>query len=108
MGDSLLCDQSLRVYREFQWPELEEFNWARDWFDAYARENKRTALWLAQDGELDLKLDFAELSERSARVASFLQSRGLKSGERILVSLPNVPAIWELMLAAREGEFCRH
>jgi acetyl-CoA synthetase len=34
------------AYETFKWPELNEFNWALDWFDDYARGNEKIALWL--------------------------------------------------------------
>ncbi len=37
------------AYRDFRWPRLERFNWALDWFDAYARGNDRTALRIVED-----------------------------------------------------------
>ncbi|HYF49397.1 MAG TPA: AMP-binding protein, partial [Planctomycetota bacterium] len=86
--------------REFRWPQLEHFNWALDWFDAYAANNSRTALWIVDEDGGETKLSFAELSTRSNRVANFLRSRGAKRGERILLMLPNVAQIWEAMLAA--------
>ena len=41
-----------RAVAEFRWPELgERFNWAVDWFDAFARDDDRPALVVvAQDG----------------------------------------------------------
>ena len=36
-----------RAFASFRWPQLETFNWALDWFDAYAKNNNRTALWVA-------------------------------------------------------------
>ena len=39
--------------REFRWPALDEFNWALDWFDAYARGNDRAAIRLVRDGADD-------------------------------------------------------
>ncbi|WPU63509.1 AMP-binding protein [Peredibacter starrii] len=85
---------------EFKWPELQEFNWARDWFDVYAQNSTKTALWIRKDDGTDIKLSYQELSERSDRVASFLQGLGVIPGERIIVLLPNVVPIWELMLAS--------
>ena len=35
-----------KAYREFHWPDLTNFNWARDWFDVYAQGNRKTALQL--------------------------------------------------------------
>ena len=31
------------AYRDFRWPELGEFNWALDWFDALAAGNDAPA-----------------------------------------------------------------
>ena len=89
-----------KAYREFRWPELSDFNWARDWFDAYAQGNTKTALWLLREGGDEVKLSYQELAERSDRVANFLQHQGVEPGGRIVLCLPNVTAIWELMLAA--------
>ena len=89
-----------KAYREFRWPDLVDFNWARDWFDVYAESNNKTALWLRREGKEESKLSYLELSERSDRVAHFLQRQGVAAGDRIVLCLSNVTAIWELMLAA--------
>jgi len=89
-----------KAWREFQWPDLSDFNWARDWFDVYAQGNSRTALWLRREDKGEVRLSYQELAERSDRVAHFLQRQGVEPGDRIVVCLPNVVAIWELMLAA--------
>src|SRR5215469_942083 len=89
-----------KAYREFHWPDLVEFNWARDWFDVYAQQNRKTALWLRREGKDEVKLSFQALAERSDRVARFLQRHGVQPGDRVVLCLPNVTAIWELMLAA--------
>ena len=34
-------DEYADAYREFRWPALDRFNWALDWFDAYAAGNDR-------------------------------------------------------------------
>jgi long-chain acyl-CoA synthetase len=39
----------------------------------------------------DVELTYAELDDRSARLATLLRSRGLRQGDRIGVMLPNVP-----------------
>jgi acetyl-CoA synthetase len=84
----------------FRWPDLPEFNWALDWFDVIARGNEVTALWIVREGGDDVKVSYAELSERSARMASYLRARGVARGDRILLMLPNVLVLWEVMLAA--------
>ena len=60
------------AYRDFQWPKLDRFNWALDYFDVVARGNERPALWLVDEGGGETKLSFAQLSERSNRVANEL------------------------------------
>jgi acetyl-CoA synthetase len=83
-----------KAYREFRWPDLSNFNWARDWFDVYAQGNTKTALWLWREGKDELKLTYQEMAERSDRVAHFLQWHGVEPGDRIVLCLPNVVAIW--------------
>ncbi len=89
-----------RAYREFAWPELPTFNWAIDWFDVLAQGNARTALWIVRDGAGDVKVSYAELSERSSRTANFLRAQGVARGDAVLVMLGNVLPLWEVVLAA--------
>ena len=91
--------------RGFRWPDPAPFNWALDWFDAelarHPDSRDRTALWIVDAGsEREAKLSFAELSQRSNRVASFLRAQGLKRGDHLLLLLGNVVPLWETMLAA--------
>jgi acetyl-CoA synthetase len=85
---------------QFRWPELHRFNWALDYFDRYAEANREIALWTVEDNGTELQLSFQEMSRRSNQVANFLRRLGIRRGDRMIVMLPNVPAIWELMLAA--------
>ncbi len=86
--------------REFRWPALMDFNWALDYFDHYAQGNQKPALWIVDDIAGELKLSYAEMLRRSNQVANFLRRHGVHRGDRIIVMLPNVVAIWEVMLAA--------
>jgi acetyl-CoA synthetase len=88
------------AYRDFQWPKLDRFNWALDYFDVMARDNARPALWLADEDAGETKLSFAQLSERSNRVANELRRLGVRRGDRVLLMLGNVVALWGCMLAA--------
>ena len=88
------------AYQRFRWPQLDRFNWALDYFDTYARENRQTALWIVDENAPEVKLSFDEMSRRSNQVAGFLRRHGVRRGDRIIVMLPNVAAIWEVMLAA--------
>jgi acetyl-CoA synthetase len=85
--------------RGFEWPRPERFNWAIDWYDAIARSNTRTALRIVGDGGLDAQLTFDELRRRSNFLAEELRSLGVVRGDRVLLMLGNVPALWELTLA---------
>jgi len=92
------------AYRDFRWPKLDRFNWALDYFDLMARDNGQVALWLVDEGAGETKLTFAELSERSNRVANAFRRLGVQRGDRVLLMLGNVVALWESMLAAMVTE----
>jgi acetyl-CoA synthetase len=83
----------------FAWPAPEEFNWALDWFDAFARGNERTGLWVVGAGG-EQKLTFDALSRRSDRLANWLRSHGVARGDRMVLMLANQVELWESMLAA--------
>jgi len=88
------------AYRDFAWPKLDRFNWALDYFDVMARGNDQPALWLVDEDAGEIKLSFAQLSERSNRVANAFRRLGVKRGDRVLLMLGNVVPLWESMLAA--------
>ena len=103
-------DDPERAAAEFEWPALDEFNWVSDWFDVLAAGELRDqpALVIVTDaatahGEAAPRVErvsFAELSERSRRVARWLHDRGAVRGDKLLLMLPNVVPLWETMLAA--------
>src|ERR1700733_14992769 len=95
--------------REFAWPELDEFNWALDWFDVIAAEHPdRTGLRIVSDsdsdggpdGRTDVSLSYGALAGRSAQVANWLRGLGVRRGDRVLLMLGNVAPLWEVILAA--------
>ncbi len=89
------------AYKEFAWPKLDTFNWALDYFDEMARGNDSPALWIVDDPTCDgTRLTFAQMAERSSRVANFLREQGVARGDRLLLMLPNRVELWEVMLAA--------
>ena len=87
------------AYRDFRWPQLTEFNWALDHFDALARGNDATALHIVEEDGRETRRSFAEMSQRSNQVANWLRAQGVKRGDRVLLMLGNELALWELMLA---------
>ncbi len=89
------------AYRGFAWPRPERFNWALDYFDPLAeRKPDQIALWIVDESGAEEKRTFAELKERSNRVANFLRAQGVARGDRILLMLGNAVPLWETMLAA--------
>ena len=94
-------DDYAAAYAGFQWPKLDPFNWALDWFDQIAAGSRRTqtALWVAYEDGRQEKLTFAELSERSNRMANYFRGLGVRRGDRVLLMLGNIPPLWETMLA---------
>ncbi|RFU44686.1 AMP-binding protein [Paraburkholderia sp. DHOC27] len=90
-----------RAYAGFTWPRLDTFNWALDYFDVIAQDNHAPALWIVDDpAGPGLKLSYAQMSERSARMANFLRGVGIGRGDRVLLMLPNRVELWDVMLAA--------
>jgi acetyl-CoA synthetase len=88
------------VYPNFRWPQLTNFNWALNYFDGCAHGNPKTALWIVDENGSELKLSYDQMSQRSNQVANFLRKQGVRRGDRIIVMLPNVVAMWEVVLAA--------
>jgi acetyl-CoA synthetase len=85
----------------FDWPSLEEFNWALDWFDVIAAEHgDRTALRVVGDDGSDETVSYAAMAARSSQVANWLRGLGVRRGDRVLLMLGNVVPLWEIMLAA--------
>jgi medium-chain acyl-CoA synthetase len=74
------------------------FNWAFDTFDRWARDpGKLALLWVSADGQ-PRRFTYAELGERSRRVANALTGLGVEPGELVFVMLPRVYQWWEILL----------
>jgi acetyl-CoA synthetase len=89
--------------RDFRWPELDEFNWALEHFDVVAADPERgarRALWIVESDGSEAHWTFAEMAERSNRVANWLRDRGVGRGDRIILMLGNQLELWETLLAA--------
>jgi acetyl-CoA synthetase len=89
-----------RAVADFRWPELDEFNWALDWFDVIAAGNDAPALWIVEEDGSERRFSYAEMSHRSNQVATYLRSKGVRRGDRIVLMLGNQAELWETILAA--------
>jgi acetyl-CoA synthetase len=91
------------AYRDFRWPEIDEFNWALDHFDAVGADPERggaRALWIVEPDGSEAYWTFAELAARSNQVANWLRGHGVARGDRIILMLGNQVELWETLLAA--------
>jgi acetyl-CoA synthetase len=89
------------AYRDFQWPKLDRFNWALDWFDQISVGEKRDqpALWVVFEDGTETKFSFLELSIRSSQTANHYRALGIVRGDRVMVMLGNVFPLWDTVLA---------
>ncbi|MEV4345881.1 AMP-binding protein [Actinoplanes sp. NPDC049596] len=83
----------------FEWPTLNEFNWALDWFDVIAKDNDAPALWIVEEDGSEQRFSFAEMARRSDQVASWLRSQGVRRGDRLVLMLGNQVELWDTILA---------
>ena len=91
------------VLADFAWPQLTEFNWALEHIDAVAADPERgarLALWIVEQDGSEQKFTYAELAERSNRVANWLRTTGVGRGDRVVLMLANQVELWETILAA--------
>jgi acetyl-CoA synthetase len=85
----------------FRWPQIEEFNWALEWFDVVAAEHPdRLALWIVDEYGNDEQFTNGDMSRRSAQLANWLRRVGVRRGDPILVMLDNQVELWLVSLAA--------
>lgn len=84
----------------FRWPELDEFNFALEWFDVVAGENPDRPAVQIVSADLSLQSwSYGELSARSDQVANWLRGLGIGRGDHLIVMLNNTIELWEVMLA---------
>ncbi|HEY7271205.1 MAG TPA: AMP-binding protein, partial [Actinoplanes sp.] len=78
-------DDYAGAYERFEWPRLDAFNWALDWFDVIAEGNDDPALWIVEEDGSEQRWTFAEMAERSNRVANWLRTQGVGRGDRFIL-----------------------
>ncbi|SDR69121.1 acetyl-CoA synthetase [Nocardioides scoriae] len=85
---------------QFRYPEVTgTFNWVCDWFDVVAEGNDRPGLVVVAEDGSSTSHSFAELHDRSLRVAAWLHDLGVRRGDSVIVMLGNRVELWESMLA---------
>ena len=85
-----------RARREFRWPRPKHFNWALDYFDGVLATERgdQEALRLIEDDGSQAAYTFAELADRSSRLAGWLAEHGVRRGVRVLLVLGNQVELW--------------
>ncbi len=85
--------------RAFSWPRMTHFNWALEWFDVIAHDNRRTALELIGPDGRDQRISYQDLATRSDQLANWLTHVGVRRGDRVLIVLGPQVELWETLLA---------
>lgn len=80
------------LYEAFSWEVPEQFNIAAYVCDRWADEPDRTAIYYENEAGETSEYSFGELQDEANQLANFLQSQGVKEGDRIGVNLPQKPA----------------
>lgn len=89
-----------RARAEFSWPDVgADFNWAQHWFDVLADGNDEAALWIVEEDGSEASYSFAEMRERSNRLANWLRAEGVRPGDAVMLMLGNRVELWDSMLA---------
>lgn len=88
-----------RARAEFAYPQVgDTWNWAVDWFDAFARGNDKPGLIVVEEDGSDQTLTFDQIATRSDQVAAFLTAQGVGRGDSVIVMLGNQVELWDTML----------
>ena len=87
----------------FDWPELNQFNWALDYFDTLAGQCSNPALMYVDDKGSETKVTFEAMKERSNKAANFLMTLGLKRRDRIMLMMPSSVELFEVFLGAMKA-----
>lgn len=88
-----------REYADFEWQIPASFNFGADVVDHWARTADGPALiWCNAAGE-ERRYRFSDIARLSAKLASGLQQRGVRKGDRVVVMLPRIPE-WQIAMVA--------
>ncbi|BFZ65262.1 hypothetical protein YB2330_006425 [Saitoella coloradoensis] len=86
----------------YQSPTLtrpERFNFATDVVDYWAAQTPvpRALFWTSRDGNQQRDLSYKHFSTQSHRIATLLDSLGVRKGDRLVIILPRIPEWWEIV-----------
>jgi acyl-coenzyme A synthetase/AMP-(fatty) acid ligase len=83
----------------------EYFNFGDDVIDRWASQQPDAcALWWVGPAQGERRLTFAELADRSNRIANGLRDLGLARGDQVMLNLPSVPEWWESMVGLTKAD----
>jgi acetyl-CoA synthetase len=80
-------------------PIPEHFNFGGDVVDSRARNADGPALIWADAQGRSRRFSFSEMARLTAQLASALEARGVRKGDRILIMLPRIPE-WQIAMVA--------
>lgn len=86
------------VYRNFQWQQLEQYNFVENVIYKYASEQADAPALIWTDGKTDVTLSFADLKDEANKSAAVLAGLGLKRGDVLLLILSRERAWWQVIL----------
>ncbi|WCL53409.1 AMP-binding protein [Gimibacter soli] len=103
MTDSTAYD---KMRRDYSPARHSHYNFARDVIDVWAEKEpaKRALLWVSEAG-IRRDVTFAELAERSCRLANVLAGAGVKRGDTVIIVLGRQLAWWETLTACIRAGF---
>jgi len=86
--------------KNFDFNVPENFNFAYDVVDRYAKEDpeKIALVWCNDEGEEE-KFTFADMKKYSDKAANLIKSYGIKKGDKILLTLKNRYEFWFIIIA---------
>lgn len=84
---------------DFTWPELDQFNWALEWFDVFSYRNDSAALIAPDRSDIDRTVTFDQMRQRSDHRANTLQRQGIRAGDVVIIHLGNIVDFWDATLA---------
>ena len=103
--DFLVEDREFKDYDDFskncKLKAPENFNFAYDIVDRYAKEDpkKRALLWIDDNSDQPLDFTFIDISRESKRAAYWLSRKGIKKGDTVMLVLRRRYEWWILMPA---------